>query len=250
MAESGDIRDQALRRIFLIGLQIRRSGIINTLYHAHSGSVVSGPFAGMALPREACDLPSKLLGCYEAELHAPIAKAVGRNPAVVINIGCGQGYYAVGLAKSLPAARVFAFDVEAMSQNICQSAAVANEVSPRVIVAGKCEIQSLRALLTKPERCLLVVDCEGAELELLDPEYAPELLHCDMIIECHDFMNPRITTTLRERFSATHNLENVVEGSRDPNQFESLRGWQSIDRWIAVNEGRTAMTNWLVCWAH
>jgi hypothetical protein len=247
MVKSGDLRDQALLRIFVIGLQIRRTGIINTLHQLHSGTVVSGPFAGMTLPREACDLPSKLLGCYEAELHAAIVKAVGRDPAVVINIGCGQGYYAVGLAIMLPAARVFAFDAELMSQNICQSTAVANQVSPRVIVGGKCEIPSLRELLTKPTRCLLVVDCEGAELELLDPEYAPELLHCDMIIECHDFVNPLITATLRERFSASHEVENVVEGPRDPNQFEALRSWQSIDRWISVDEGRKK-TNWLLCW--
>src|SRR5262249_43020464 len=157
-----------------IAIQARRSGIINALFQAHSGNVVSGPFAGMTLLPEACDLPSKLLGCYEAELHLAIAKAVGRNPTVVVNIGCGQGYYAVGLARLLPRARVFAFDINAESQEICRRVAVANQVSDRLMVAGKCEIEVLRQVSGQAERPLLVVDCEGAELELLDPAHAPE----------------------------------------------------------------------------
>ncbi len=250
MAKPGDMRDQALHRIFMLALQVRRSAMINSLLQVHSGKVIGGPFAGMALLPEACDLPSKLLGCYEVELHAAIAKAIGRDPAVVVNVGCGQGYYAVGLAQLLPRARVFAFDSNPGSQEICRRAAFANRVSERVLVSGKCEIEFFRQISAEADRPLLIVDCEGAELDLLDPDRAPELMHCDLIIECHDFMDPRITPTLRERFSGSHDLENVVEGARDPNQFESLRGWQSIDRWIAMSEGRTAMTNWLLCWAH
>ncbi len=249
MTNGGDIRDQALHRIFMLALQARRRAMINSLLQVHSGKVISGPFAGMTLPPEACDLPSKLLGCYEAELHSAITKAVERKPAVIVNVGSGQGYYAVGLAKLLPRSRVFAFDSNPTSQEICRRAAGANEVSDRVMIAGKCDRELLRQVAAQAERPLLVVDCEGAELELLDPVGAPELLSCDMIVECHDFMNPRITATLHERFSTSHDLENVLEGARDPNQFESLQRWQSIDRWIAMNEGRTALTNWLLCWA-
>jgi hypothetical protein len=199
-------------------------------------------------------LPALLLGCCEAELHPAIAKAADRDPTLVVNIGCGEGYYAIGLALLLPLARVLAFDSNQKSQDICRRAAAANEVGNQLTVAGKCDIQSLhdvlaRRVLGQAERPLLIVDCEGAEFELLDPARVPETLYCDMIIECHDFMKPGTTEVLKKHFSASHDIVDVLEGPRDPCQFATMRDWQSIDRWLAVNEGRPVPMNWLACWA-
>jgi hypothetical protein len=94
------------------------------------------------------------------------------------------------------------------------------------------------------------MDCEGAELQLLDPAEVPEIGSCDVIVECHDFLNPAITPALQKRLAATHDVEIVTEGARDPNQFAALQRWQSTDRWLAVNENRPSTMNWLVCWAH
>jgi hypothetical protein len=252
VAAGGDIRDQALLQIFAISAQVRRTAIINTLLGLHAGTVVSGPFAGMKLLPEASwgdgDLSPKLLGCYEAELHPSIAKAVSRLPDVIVNLGCAEGYYAVGMARLLPHASVFAFDTSEQGQDICRRAAAANEVGERVRVAGTCDGEQLCRILTQPRRHLLIVDCEGAELELLDPVRVPEILQCDMIVECHDFVKQGITQALIDRFSPSHDIENIMEGARDPNQFASLRGWRSMDRWLAVNEGRPMTMNWLACW--
>jgi hypothetical protein len=249
---NGDIRDQGLHQIFTVVYQIRRSAIVNALFLAHGGNVLSGPFVGMKLLSDVMwgdgELPPKLLGCYEAELHPAIAKTVARNPKVVVNVGCAEGYYAVGFARLLAHARVFAFELNEKGQEICRRAAAANQIGDRLVVAGKCDIAQLRRVAAQDERPLLVVDCEGGELELLNPAQAPELLKCDMIVECHDFLNPLITQALRERFAASHEVENVIEGARDPNHFASLRGWQSMDRWFAVNEGRPLTMNWLVLW--
>jgi hypothetical protein len=252
VAAGGDIRDQALLQIFATSAQIRRTAIINTLLQAHGGNVISGPFAGMKLLPEASwgdgDLSPKLLGCYEAELHLSVAKAVSRLPDVIVNVGCAEGYYAVGMARLLPRASVLAFDASEQSQDICRRAAAANNVSDRVRVAGTCDAAQLRQVLTQARRYLLFVDCEGAELDLLDPVRVPEILKCDMIVECHDFVKQGITQTLIDHFTPSHDVENLIEGARDPNQFASLRGWQSIDRWLAVNEGRPVTMNWLACW--
>ena len=83
---------------------------------------------------------------------------------------------------------------------------------------------------------MLLVDCEGGELQLLDPEQVPGIQGCDVIVECHDFLNSSITPTLQKRFAASHDVELISEGPRDPNQFPSLQRWQSTDRWLAVNE--------------
>ncbi len=250
---AGDIRDMGLFQIFTIAVQIRRMGIVHMLLQAHDGIVASGPFAGMKVLPEVIwgdgNLPPMLLGCYEAELHPAIAQAVARNPTVVVNIGAAEGYYAVGLARLLPQARVFAFESNQKGQDICRRAAAANRLGSRLTVAGTCEIDSLRRVLPQTGRSLLIVDCEGAEVELLHPARVPETLHCDMIIECHDFAKANATQILRTRFSDSHDVVDVVEGPRDPSQFASMRSWQSIDRWLAINEQRPVAMNWLACWA-
>ncbi|MDZ7906377.1 MAG: hypothetical protein U5N55_11810 [Cypionkella sp.] len=52
--------------------------------------------------------PARLLGAYEASLHPVIKDICTCDYAQIIDVGCAEGYYAVGLARRLPAARVFA----------------------------------------------------------------------------------------------------------------------------------------------
>ena len=95
----------------------------------------------------------------------------------------------------------------------------------------------------------MIVDCEGAEVSLLNQSAIPELRRCDLVVECHDFIDRSITDTLRLAFSATHEVINILEGARNPNEFPMLRKLGSLYRWLAVNENRPEMMNWLVCWA-
>jgi hypothetical protein len=253
MMDIGSLRAHGLYQILMIGAQIRRSEITGALVQAHGLNVSSGPFAGMILQPDVAwtdgDLAPRILGCYESELHPSITKAISRNPNTIINIGCAEGYYSVGMARALPNARVFAFDTNPNAQAICGRAAATNRVANRVSVEGSCGHDTLRRLLSENGKAFLIVDCEGAELQLLNPTDVPDLRRCDLIIECHDFVDASITKTLQQRFNATHDLENVPEGSRDPNQFISLRKMSSLDRWLAVNENRPTTMNWLVCWA-
>jgi hypothetical protein len=48
----------------------------------------------------------KFLGTYERELHRVIERAIWRRPKYVLNIGCAEGFYAVGLAIRLNDAQV------------------------------------------------------------------------------------------------------------------------------------------------
>src|SRR5581483_2447576 len=91
-------------------------------------------------------------------------------------------------------------------------------------------------------------DCEGAEFHLLNPTALPALSHCDIIVECHDF-NAIGTSSLRHCLAATHMVENIREGARDPNQFPVLQKMRSLDRWLVIDESRPATMNWLVCWS-
>ncbi len=141
-----------LDRIFQIGARIRRAKITSEIIKQHGFSVISGPFSGMALISDVSwgdgDLIPKLLGCYESELHPSIAKAISRRPSAVVNVGCAEGYYAVGMALALPHAWIAAFDTDRKAQVICRRAAEINQVADRVIVNGACEFDILRRIIS------------------------------------------------------------------------------------------------------
>lgn len=216
----------------------------------HGWTVQSGPFAGMILPDRVAwgdgDLLPKLLGCYEAELQATIAEMALAPPDLVINIGAAEGYYAVGLARLLPDTFVHAFDTEAVSQDICRTAAGLNDVASRISVTGQCTSGVLQAILPRGRTPLVICDCEGHERELIDPQRVPALRTATVIVECHDFIDASITQTLVDRLSPTHALGGVQEGARDPNTFPFLRSLDSLDRWLAVCEYRPSTMHWLV----
>src|SRR5215204_4418004 len=69
--------------------------------------VQEGPFAGMRYLSETRDpiLP-KLVGSYEAEIQPWIRAAITQRYRRVIDVGCAEGYYAVGMALALPDAKI------------------------------------------------------------------------------------------------------------------------------------------------
>lgn len=204
----------------------------------------------MVLPDRASwgdgDRLPKLLGCYEAELHPFIEGIAATAPGLIINIGAAEGFYAIGMARLVPGAFVHAFDSDAKSQEICRQAATMNAVSNRVSVTGRCTPDLLQAIVPRGRTPLIICDCEGQERELIDPQRVPALRAATMVVECHDFMDASITQTLVDRLGATHTLEGVREGARDPNASPFLQGLDSLDRWLAVCEYRPTMMHWIV----
>lgn len=216
----------------------------------HGWAVLSGPFAGMTLSSRVAwgdgDLLPKLLGAYEAELHGFIGQLVEYAPDVVVNVGAAEGYYAVGLARLLPGAFVHAFDSASVAQDICRETARLNQVENRVSAAGECVPEVLQTLLARAQGPVVVCDCEGGELALLDPAKVPALSGTRLLIECHDFIDASTTQTLVTRLEATHTLVGVREGARDPNAVPFLQRFSSLDRWIAVCEYRPCTMHWMI----
>ena len=223
----------------------RRLRRVGKLIEEEHGLVVqSGPFAGMAYVSEAVcsSLVPKLLGSYESELHDVLAQIVSRDYETIIDVGCAEGYYAVGLALSLPNARVHAFDIDPRARALCTRLALANNVTERVLVAGECDHERLNSLIRG--RTLIVCDCEGCELQLLDPEFAPEILKSDLVVELHDMIDQRITPTMLARFASTHNITLVDTEERDPSAFPILKNFDRLTQRTAVAEFRDGPMQW------
>jgi hypothetical protein len=233
-------------------LERRRNEIKKRLIETLGRAVIAGPFTGMVLPTESSwsddgDTAAKLLGCYEEELHPYLYRMLERRPEIAVNVGCAEGYYTVGLARVI-SCPVYGIDIAKKALEVCISSAKENGVQERVHVSGESSSEALAAIVNG-RKGLIVIDCEGAEIELLSAELLPRLRSCDLIIESHDFCVPGEISLLEENFSATHDLVIVKEGSRDPNRFEPLKSLSSLDRWLAICERRPQTMSWLICFA-
>jgi hypothetical protein len=141
------------------------------------GSVIGGgPFAGMSYltdPTLDVGLAAKLLGVHELELHEAINGFCERDWERIVNVGCAAGYYLAGLALRCPSTPVWGFDIDVAMQQNARDVAAMNGVLDRTVIAGECTADELNRLAG--ERVLVVIDCEGCEAVLLDPEAAPSL---------------------------------------------------------------------------
>lgn len=200
--------------------------------------VAAGPFAGTRLAANPMWNRSAvyLSGAYESELHGAIEELIDRDPTTVIDVGCADGYYAVGLALRLRAARILAFDVDENAQAACTLNADANGVRERVEVKGLCTAAMLGELAN--ESTLLVVDCEGGELDLLHPDQVPALATAAILVELHDFVDPQISSTILDRFNSTHVARLVTAQPRDPSGWPALDGLTALERATALDERR------------
>ena len=119
---------------------------------------------------------------------------------------------------------------------MCRDMAKRNGVSERVQVRGTCTAKDLDDLII--DRTLVISDCEGFEVELLDLTRAPALATTDLIVELHDFVDPTISATIIERFAPTHNIEIVDARPRNPSDYPILATLTPKFQRFTLNEGR------------
>jgi hypothetical protein len=199
--------------------------------------IQAGPFQGMhhvpIIPNHA--LIPKLLGIYEQEIHPWIEQVVREGYDIIANVGSAEGYYAVGLARRLPGTKVYAFDTEAREQELCRELVARNDVADRVTVQGHCDAATLQRLIQG--RTLVIVDIEGAEIEVLDLARTPALAEADVLVEIHDFDGTtRVGDTIKARFAATHELSVVQSVPRRAEDHPAVAFLPEADRLCAVME--------------
>jgi hypothetical protein len=185
--------------------------IQNTLLQQQGTSVMQGPLVGMnflAQSAEGCHI-AKLLGCYEQPLQPFIEAAIEANYQTILNIGCAEGYYAVGMARGMPATQVLAFDLNPKAQEVCTALAEQNGVSERV--------HALKGMN-------IIVESH----------------------ESHECLIPGITQLLIDRFKDSHQITLVQDdGQRrltSPPQWFLNLAHQLLATW----EWRSGPTPWLV----
>jgi hypothetical protein len=101
----------------------------------------------------------------------------------------------------------------------------------------------------KPEECLLFVDIEGGEFDLLSDEVLNHFKNSTIIIEVHEWLvgNGQLELKLlKDRASAFFNIKSLTTGSRDLSHFSELDSYSDTDRWLLCSENRARRMQWLV----
>jgi hypothetical protein len=207
------------------------------------GTVVQGgPFKGMKFLERVAEgtyIP-KILGSYESELHGTIERVVASGYDVILNIGCAEGYYAVGLALRTEA-DIFAFDIDERARAACTALADRNDVAPRLTIGGRFEPADFDRYANR--RTLVLCDIEGDETKLLDPVQAPALREMDMLVEIHSVDGAWTSERLLPRFEETHDITMIEPEPRDATRYSALAGLSDSDRFFALLE-RLEPTRW------
>jgi hypothetical protein len=224
----------------------RQQLVLQAYLRHHGARIWSGPFQGMdylGTASEGALLP-RLLGSYEHELHPHLLAFAGEGLDCVIDVGCAEGYYAVGLARLMPGVTVYAHDIDENALTACRALAARNGVGDRVIVGGEFKPQDFQAYAGR--RALVMLDAEGAELEVLQPDLAPALAGFSLIVETHDVYRRGALATITERFSPTHDIIRVDQTYAAPPLPPGFETLAHLDLLLALWEWRVSPTPWLV----
>lgn len=214
--------------------------------------VARGPFQGLRYPTarsvQSALLP-KLLGSYESELHPILEEMLRNDYDTIVNIGCGEGYYAIGLALKFPRSRVYAFDTDPEARESCRAMAKLNDVVGRVFVGEFCDSAALAAI-PLGRHSLIVSDCEGYERQLFNPAAARQLAAHDLIIETHDFIDIEASLQMRAAFDNTHTVRSIRTlgdiTRAQTYQCPELSRYTLNDKRHILSERRPAIMEWLV----
>lgn len=221
---------------------------VRSLHDSHQ--VKSGPFEGLCYPgleSAGSMLSPKLLGSYETEIAGYFSPVYLEQFTDFVDVGCAEGYYAVGCLRLSSTLNVVCFDTDKEARQLCLGMAEANGVDDRIEVRSACRESDLLQLGGK--RALIVCDCEGFEMELFSNQVVDSLASSDAIIEVHEQKGANLET-LRRRFEATHSIEVVFSKTDLEKVLEyevpDLKGRSISESVLYVAECRPVRMMWLI----
>ena len=190
----------------------------------------------------------KLLGSYEMELIPIFNLFKNNNYKTIVDIGCAEGFYTVGLALQFKKAKIYAYDINEKALELCAKLAEHNQVRNRIVLNSKCEAETLNQL-NLSNRNLIICDCEGYERELFKSSNSNNLKHADLIIELHPFYSVDVKQYLISLFINSHNCSIIssLDNVRKLSELQDrLSGLTKMEQHKAVEEGRPYTMDWLI----
>lgn len=214
-------------------------------------TVMDGYFVGLKYPSFSSfgsSLFPKLSGSYESELFPFFKEMETRNYHSIMDVGCAEGFYAIGFAIKHPNAKIQAFDIEPQARLLCKEMAVFNNVEQNIIISEGCSPDYLKTIDAN-ESTFIICDCEGYERKLFNKDNIQFLKNADVLVELHPMYEKDVKEFLFDLFGQTHNLRIISSYDDNRKLFDLPKKYNALskfERQLLVTEGRSFSMDWLI----
>jgi hypothetical protein len=229
----------------------RRRQVGERLAALFSNTVRYGPFKGLRLGTElwwGADTGAMLLGIYEQEILESLRSAPPTH-RTFIDVGGANGYYAIGMLVGGIADFSYCFERSPAARKVIAANAALNSVSGRVRVLESADRDFFKRIdpAHSLSQCVVFVDIEGGEFEVLDESVFEAFKGAVIFIELHEWFfpdGPEKLRRLREAAQKSFSITELTTSSRDLSRFLELDSFSDDDRWVICSEGRGRRMRW------
>ena len=222
---------------------------------------MSGLFEGMKLVKKSnwdkkiykfnTDLSSKIVGCYEQEVQDKIVEFQKKNKKkYFVNLGAGEGYFALGALHSGLFEKSLAFEISDLSRNIMIENSKLNNLEDRLLIKHKASenfLKDLDSSFNKISDIFFLADMEGDEFNIFNNENLQVIKNCNLIIEFHELDDNKKNQEFMDKIKKYFNVEILTTSGRDFSKISHLKDLNDDDRWLIASENRPYRMNWLAC---
>lgn len=192
-----------------------------------------GPFTGLKIPKNVAKIltVSEILGLYESCLHSKFEYLINNEIKNILLVGGNNGYYAAGLSYILNPNLIKVYETEEYFHNIIDSWFIENNLSNYEII-GKATIEEFQKIEYKID--FVFMDCEGFEIELLNPVNFPWQKNAEILVEIHPFYIDNLISILSSRFKKTHEIQLIYDDFDENHKIDTIL--KGIDLNIEYNK--------------
>lgn len=212
--------------------------LVRALLAKSGGMVYSGPFATMPIPDDCLEANERyfIVGSYEECIHSEVYNLILTQPKYGVIVGAHKGYYVAGFLHTVQNCFITAFESSKRLHSHLISWSQAINAAERLEIKGFADLNTLINLKSQPD--FLIIDCEGGEDELLQPDLVPWLSKTFIICELHDFHKPGLLGRLIPRFLGTHDIKIIESQESDPKSYAILADLSPTEAKKCVHEER------------
>ena len=239
------------RQLLVLAAHYRRLDLEKSLCEQTNKEIISGIFKGIKHTGEAhgSTLCPKILGSYEKEIAQELHK-ICKDKDSFIDIGCAEGYYTTGVAKTTDIDTIIGIDISEPALTQARKSAAINGVD------YKCQFFSKIKSATKliKGNTLIMIDVDGSEVpvitELMGALSTSQKQVTELLIETDFHSDGRSNEDeiagelIKYGFSITKTIEQSIH-----HRFSDISHQLTtslLDQVIYGLEGRPSNQKWLI----
>ncbi len=188
----------------------------------------------------------KILGTYEKEIQEELSRWTERKFNRLINVGGAEGFYAVGIMKTLDVDEAIVYEKLEEGRNMIHAISENNRVSQYINIFSCCEESDLYEICDESLCDLVFMDVEGAEVELLSSRVIAKLRNSAVVVEAHDFCVNNCTNLVRDRLHRTHATKILTSRERVAKDFPLSFPLPKAIKFAMMDERRPEVMNWII----